>query len=64
MTERLAEVVCLNNSITFSAPALGEVARRQLREQLFFGVSPEALDVELVEAAIGQEHLHLARGLI
>lgn len=64
LAEGLAEVVRLHYRIALPAPAFGEVPRWQLRQQLLLGIRAETLDVELMEAAFGQEHLHLASRLV
>lgn len=61
--QSLTQVISLHKCATLLAAALSKLATWQLGEQLFFGVSSEALHVELMVAAVSEEHLHLARAL-
>ena len=60
VAESLAQVLCLYHGIALTAAALREISRRQLRQELLLGICPEALNVELMVAAVGEEHLHLS----
>ena len=53
LTQRFTQVVSLYHGVALAAATLSEVPRRQLGQELFLGVSTEALNVELMEAPVG-----------
>jgi len=64
MPERLPQVVGLYHGVALAASTFCEVSRRHLGQQLLLSVDPEAFDVELMEAALSQKHLHFSCCLV
>lgn len=60
LAEIFAKIFRLHQGIALAAATVSKVTRWQLREQCLLGVGLKALQVELMEAAVGEEHAHLS----
>ena len=59
LAEILAKILRRHQRVAFAAATVSEVTRWKLREQGLLGVRLEAVQVELMVAAVGKEHTNL-----